>query len=90
MQSRLNCVKTTSISVPLAEAKNKLSGLVERVSRGEEFVITRHKAEVARLVPVGRPERRDLSAAIEKLRAGRKTRRATVEELGDWKREGRR
>lgn len=46
-----------SISVPLAEAKAKLSELIERVSRGEEFVITRHDAEIARLIPAHRPGR---------------------------------
>ena len=56
------------MSVPLAEAKNKLSELVDRVSRGEEFVITRHNAEIARLVPVTGSNRRDVSGAIAKMR----------------------
>ncbi len=80
----------TSVSVPLAEAKNKLSELVDRVSRGEEFVITRHNAEVARLVPVNRPPRQDVGEAIARMRATRKRRRATLEEILEWKREGRR
>jgi len=78
-----------SVCVPLAEAKNKLSELVDRVSRGEEFVITRHNAEIARLVPVNRP-RRDLAEAIAKMRATRKRRHATVAEILEWKNEGRR
>lgn len=36
------------VPVPLAEAKSRLSELIERVSQGEEFVITRHDAEIAR------------------------------------------
>lgn len=77
-------------SVPLAEAKNKLSELVERVSRGEEFVITRHNAEVARLVPVNRPPRRDVAQAIAMMRATRKRRHATLADILEWKNEGRR
>jgi prevent-host-death family protein len=79
-----------SVSVPLAEAKNKLSELVDRVSRGEEFVITRHNTEVARLVPVNRPPRREVGEAIARMRATRKRRRATLDEILEWKREGRR
>ncbi len=79
-----------SVSVPLAEAKNKLSELVDRVSRGEEFVITRHNAEVARLVPVNRPPRQDVGEAIARMRATRKRRRATLKEILKWKREGQR
>ncbi len=80
----------SSVAVPLAEAKNKLSELVERVSRGEEFVITRHNAEIARLVPVRRPPPRDVIDAIAKMRATRKHRSATVEEILQWKGEGKR
>ena len=34
------------------DAKTRLSELLERVSRGEEFTITRHGTPIARLVPV--------------------------------------
>ena len=81
---------TNPTLVPLAEAKNKLSELIERVSRGEEFVITRHNTEIARLVSATRPERRDLSAAIEAMRASRPSRAASIAELLAWKNEGRR
>jgi prevent-host-death family protein len=79
----------TSVSVPLAEAKNKLSELVDRVSRGEEFVITRHNAEIARLVPIKRPPRQNVGEAIARMRATRKRRRATLAEILEWKNEGR-
>ncbi len=36
-----------ALSVPLAEAKSKLSELIDRVSRGEEFVISRHDTAIA-------------------------------------------
>jgi prevent-host-death family protein len=83
-------MSTLSISVPLAEAKSKLSELIDRVSRGEEFVITRHDAEIARLVPAKRPSREDVGDAIAKMRAGRAGRKATTAELLAWKAEGRR
>lgn len=44
-------------SVGVHEAKTQLSQLLERVSRGEEVIITRRGREVARLVPP-RPARR--------------------------------
>ena len=40
------------------EAKTRFGELLERVSRGEEVVITRHDKVVARLVPEG-PQRQD-------------------------------
>lgn len=83
-------MRTLSFAVPLAEAKNKLSELVDRVSRGEEFVITRHNAEIARLVPVSRAPRRDVGEAIAKMRATRKRRSATLAEIREWRNEGRR
>lgn len=83
-------MSTSSISVPLAEAKNKFSELVERVSHGEEFVITRHDTEIARLIPAKRPSRQDVGDAIAKMRASREGRTATVAELLNWKEEGRR
>ena len=41
------------------EAKTRFGELLERVSRGEEVVITRHDKVVARLVPEGGPQRLD-------------------------------
>jgi prevent-host-death family protein len=81
---------SVSKSVPLAEAKNKLSELVDRVSRGEEFVITRHDTEIARLVPVNRPPRRNVGEEIARMRANRNRRHATLAEILEWKNEGRR
>ena len=83
-------MSTLSNSVPLAEAKSKLSELVDRVSRGEEFVITRHGAGIARLVPVKRPSREDVGDAIAQMRASRPRRHASSAELLEWRKEGRR
>lgn len=43
-------------SVPLVEAKAKLSELLDRVASGEEIVITRHGRPVAQLSGVARPK----------------------------------
>jgi prevent-host-death family protein len=81
---------TLSHSVPLAEAKNKLSELVDRVAHGEEFIITRHDREIARLAPVSRRSRKDVADAIRDMRANRKNRQASIAEILEWKGVGRR
>lgn len=45
--------------VGVHETKTRLSELLRRVAAGEEITITRGGQPVARLVPVGRPARRD-------------------------------
>ena len=74
-------------SVPLTLTRKRLSELVTRVRQGEEFVITRHGIEIARLIPAqSRPK---VSEAIGRLRASRPKRRATVAEITKWKNHGR-
>jgi prevent-host-death family protein len=77
--------------VGLAEAKNKLSELVDRVAQGEEITITRHDEAIAKLVPAKRPSRSDALRAVEqlfKLRdGGRDT--VTAAEIKEWKETGR-
>lgn len=48
-------------AVPLAEAKNRLSALVDLVEQGEDVTISRRGVAVARLVPLAARE----SAAAE-------------------------
>jgi prevent-host-death family protein len=51
------------------EAKNTLGGLLDRVERGEEIVITRHGKPIARLVPnAGRIDHSQVRAAFERIR----------------------
>jgi prevent-host-death family protein len=59
-------------SVGLFQAKNGLSELVERASKGEEFMITRRGEEVAMLVPASRRSRRPAREVIEHIRQTRK------------------
>jgi len=50
------------------EAKTRFGELLERVSNGEEVVITRHDRPVARLVPEGAPRQEDVRRAVAGLR----------------------
>jgi len=59
-------------SIGLFQAKNRLSELVERASKGEEFMITRRGEEVAMLVPASRRKRRAPREVIEHIRQTRK------------------
>ena len=55
-------------SITALEAKTRFGRLLDRVSRGEEIVVTRHDKPVARIVPVDRPAREEVRAAIAGLR----------------------
>ena len=50
------------------EAKTRFGDLLERVSRGEEIVITKHQKPVARLVPEGRPAISEIRESVNELR----------------------
>ena len=62
-----------SVSVPLADAKNQLSALVNRVEQGEDITITRRGVPVARLVRESQSEgdkasrNEQVTAALSKL-----------------------
>ena len=55
-------------SIGSYEAKTHLPALLERVAKGEEFVITKHGVPVARLVPVDQDRQHDVLAVIEELK----------------------
>ena len=67
-------------SVTALEAKTRFGQLLDRVSRGEEVIVTRHDKPVARIVPAGRPAREKVRAAAEGLR---ELRRAIAMRRGD-------
>ena len=62
------------------DAKTHLPKLLERVEKGERFVITRHGKPVAELVPVAARDMAAIARAISEIRAvrGRLARRATA------------
>lgn len=73
------------------EAKTHLSELLEKVEAGQEIIITRHGAPVAKLVPVGRKasaeERLAAIHRIEQLGSGLSL---NGQKIKDLVREGRR
>jgi len=56
-------------TVTAFEAKTRFGELLDRVSRGEEIVITRHDKPVARIVPEGRAALTSVRKAVEEMRA---------------------
>jgi prevent-host-death family protein len=63
------------------EAKTHLSSLLDRVEKGEKFIITKHGTPVAQLVPVDRRNAEQVKAVVrrmEELAAG-------LTLGGDWK-----
>lgn len=62
------------MQLPLYEAKNRLSALLDQVARGAEITITRHGIPVAKLVPASPTIDREKSRrAAEGLRATSRT-----------------
>lgn len=55
-------------SVTALEAKTRFGKLLDRVSRGEEIVVTRHAHPVARIVPAEENDLRGVRAAVDGLR----------------------
>ena len=52
-----------------SEAKTHLPQLLERVRKGERFVITQHGNPVAELIPFRKRNRKKIRAALEDLKA---------------------
>jgi prevent-host-death family protein len=76
--------------VGIYEAKTHLSELIARVEAGETVEITRHGKAVARLAPAIEVRKRSLDEVQEEMRKFRRGRHATVEEILEWRDEGRR
>ena len=78
------------ITIGAFEAKTHLSSLLDKVTQGEDVLITRRGVPVARLVPARQAQRATTESAINELRAlrvGMKLRGLDWKELRD---EGRR
>lgn len=67
--------------VQLADAKARLSEIIDRVERGEEITITRHGHPVARVVPM---PKHDPDRAKHAIDAWLKGPRPTLGDI-DWK-----
>lgn len=72
-------------TVSLADAKARLSELLNEVEAGEEVVITRHGTPVARVVPARRPRKplRSLAAFRAKFPQVRKSSAELIRKLRD-------
>ena len=55
-------------TVTAFDAKTRFGELLDRVTRGEEIVITRHDKPVARIVPEGRRSLDEVRQAVTGLR----------------------
>lgn len=81
-------------SVGAFEAKNTLGGLLDRVERGEEIIISRRGRPVARLVPaavgIDREKARAAAASLRALATDLKDISLNWEELKTYRDEGRR
>jgi prevent-host-death family protein len=78
-----------SITVNIGEAKTRLSELVAKVEAGEEVIIARGNAPVARLVALDEKARR--AAVMEEILAMRDSgeiQPVTREEILAWRHEG--
>lgn len=53
------------------EAKTHLARLLERVRKGERFVITRHGKPIAQLTPVSEHDSEAVREVLGRMRAGR-------------------
>ena len=70
------------------EAKTHLPKLLERVQKGERFVITRHGRPVAELVPVAERDVEQVKRAIADIRGVRRSLARRGVRLKDTLREG--
>ena len=77
--------------VKSSDAKARFSELLDEVERGETVVITRHGKAIAHLQPARDQRPEEARLAMEEIAAARKSApRATVEEVLQWRDEGRR
>lgn len=78
-------------SIGAFDAKTRLSELLERVAKGETFIITRHGHPIARLVPETARDPERVSRAVDRLKSFHKgTSRVALKELLDSRHEGHR
>ena len=75
-------------TIAFTEAKAKLSEILDRVSKGEEFTIARYNEPVAKLIPVRKTSLKEIGAAIEGLKRLAKGSHASADQIIAWKKKG--
>ena len=79
-------------TIPVHQAKDRFSALLQAVEEGEEIVITRHGRKIARIVreaeatPSEAERERIRLEAIERLRVYQESVKHPVPGFSDWKR----
>ena len=76
-------------TIGVYEAKTHLGQLLERVAKGERFIITKHGVPVATLQPAEPAEKRPVREVIEELLEFRKGNRLNGLKIKDMIEEGR-
>ena len=71
------------------EARTRFSELLDRVTRGERFVITRRGVPVAVIEPVAPQRRRKVEEVIKEIKKFRKKRRLNGVDIKELIKEGR-
>ncbi|HZU13469.1 MAG TPA: type II toxin-antitoxin system prevent-host-death family antitoxin [Chloroflexota bacterium] len=71
------------------EAKTHLARLLAEVARGETITITRHGVPIAKLVPAGGSQPREITQVIDALRDFRRGKTLGEATVGEFIREGR-
>jgi prevent-host-death family protein len=74
-----------SITVNIDEAKARLSELVSKVEAGEEVIIARAKAPIARLVPFEERKQRAVIDEILAIRDGGRIKPVTRSKILAWR-----
>ena len=80
-----------SLTVDVSEAAARLSEMLAEVEAGREVVISRGTQPIAKLEKVPATTTKDVASVIADIRAARKNfAPTTVEEILEWRDEGRR
>jgi prevent-host-death family protein len=80
-----------ALTVKVAEAKARLSELLAKAEAGEEVIISRGSDPIARLSPLRQD--RDAARVVDEIKAARNSfalAPVSLEEILEWKAEGRR
>ncbi len=77
------------MSIGAFEAKTRLSELLDRVSRGERIIITKHGTAVAALQPVDAIAGRPIQDVIDDIRSFRHEHHLGRDLIDEFRKEGR-
>ena len=80
-----------SLTVDVSQAAERLSEMLEEVEAGREVLISRGPQPIARIEKIAATPTNDVASVIADIRAARKNfAPITIEEILEWRDEGRR